>query len=81
VNSFAQDPQTGFLSTTAGDLATDSLLEPGQPEASGAGEVAAVTAQKHAHRRNPGARAKRPLGGVQSRGPDTLDQVAHLLDL
>jgi len=51
----AQDPQTGFLPTTAGDLATNSVLEACQSKASGAGEVTSISTQDHAHRRNPGA--------------------------
>ncbi|MEV2226734.1 hypothetical protein AB0E01_43870 [Nocardia vinacea] len=65
----ARDPQRGFLTSPACDLAAHGLLEAGHPEAAGAGQIAAVAIADHAHRRYPGARSERLARGVQRGGP------------
>jgi hypothetical protein len=77
----AQDPQRRLLAATLEDLAADRAFEPGQPEPAGAGQVAAVTAADHGHRRRPRRRPERVPSGVQRRRPHALQQGADLLHL
>ena len=50
------------------------------PEAAGALQVAAVTADDHGQGGDPGGRLERVLRGLQGGGPHALEQVADLLD-
>ena len=74
------DPPAGTLVTAADQLATDLVLETGQTSAPGQGEVAAVAGDDYVERGDPGVGFERVLRGLESRGPDALQQGPDLLD-
>lgn len=57
------------------------MFKAGRPEVAGPGQITAVTVDDHSQAGDPGGRAERLLRGVQNRGPDAFEQVAHLLHL
>lgn len=57
------------------------MLETGRTKAPGPGQVPTVTLQDDAQPGDPGLGAERLRGGLEHRGPDTVEQITDLLHL